>query len=473
MGKTFGCNRALGGALIVCGLVGGTITALTPLAQASTAGTLYVNGTTGADTGTCRLSAHPCKTISYALSLAPATATIKVAAGTYPEALTITQPVTIIGAGASGSTPTVIEPTATTTLVTDTDPNHATTPQVIVNVNGTTGVTLKNLAVNGNAAQSQFNSCQDNFMGVYFHNASGHMTNLAVTGIELPTADFGCQDGLGVYVASDTGTSSVIMAGLNVNNYDKNGVTCRDVGTSCTLTNSRITGIGPTSLIAQNGFEGYGVASVTLSGDTVTRDSYTGGGAGNAATGLLVLDVGTVSVMSSHLSFNDVNGYFGDDGGAPVAGTWTISGNTVKSASRPGGQAGYGDGIVLDSTTNPVTVSNNNPVSGSKEYGIALYGVSNAQVTGNTVTGSASDGIYVGGPGSAITESTGNNISTNTANSNHGDGIHADTTSMSNTFDSNITRYNLIYDLQDGSSNTWTNDACLPANDSSPAGLCS
>jgi parallel beta-helix repeat protein len=471
MGRTFGCNRALGGALIVCGLVGGTITGLTPLAQASTAGTLYVNGTTGTDTGTCRLSAHPCKTISHALSLAPATATIKVAAGTYPEALTITQPVTIIGAGASGSTATVIEPTATTTLVTDTDPNHDTTPQVIVDVSGTTGVTLKKLAVSGANAQSQFSDCTKNFMGVYFHNASGNMTNMAVTGIQLPTADFGCQDGLGVYVASDTGSSSVSMNGLTVNTFDKNGITCRDATTSCTVINSHITGIGPTNLIAQNGIEGFGVASITLTNDTVKKDSYTGA---NQATGLLVLDVGTVSATSNHLSLNDVNGYFANAGTGPPAGTWTITGNTVSGATDnvTGGQAGNGDGIVLDSTTNPVTISGNT-VSGSKEYGIALYGASNAQVTGNTVTGSTSDGIYVGGPGGSITTSSGNTISSNTSNFNKGDGIHADTSSMSNTFDSNITHYNLIYDLQDGSSNTWTNDACLPANDSSPAGLCS
>jgi parallel beta-helix repeat protein len=296
---------------------------------------------------------------------------------------------------------------------------------------------------------------------------------VAVTGIELPPSLFGCQDGLGVYVASDTGDSSVIMNRLTVNTFDKNGITCRDATTSCTVTNSHITGSGPTNLIAQNGIEGYGVASITLTNDTVKKDSYTGGGAGNQATGLLVLDVGTVSATLNHLSLNDINGYFADDGTGPAAGTWTITGNTVSGATQPGEQPGYGDGIVLDSTTNPVTISGNT-VTTSMEYGIALYGASNAQVTGNTVTGSASDGIYVGGPGSAVTTSAGNTVSTNTSNLNKGDGIHADTNSSLNTFSGNTTHYNLIYDLQDaGSSNTWTSDTCRPVHDSNPPGLCS
>jgi hypothetical protein len=55
METSFSWPRALGRALVVCGLVGGTMTALAPLAQASSNGTLYVNGSTGTDTGTCRL----------------------------------------------------------------------------------------------------------------------------------------------------------------------------------------------------------------------------------------------------------------------------------------------------------------------------------------------------------------------------------------------------------------------------------
>jgi hypothetical protein len=64
------------------------------------------------------LSSHPCLTIGYALGLAPTGATIEVAAGTYPEQLTITKNVTIQGAGRNR---TIIEPSSVTSNATDTD----------------------------------------------------------------------------------------------------------------------------------------------------------------------------------------------------------------------------------------------------------------------------------------------------------------------------------------------------------------
>ena len=73
------------------------------------------------------------------------------------------------------------------------------------------------MIVDGSGAQSQFTDCSEDFTGVYYHDAVGQLTNDTIRNIELPTADFGCQDGLGVYVASDPGTnSSVAMTGLNV-----------------------------------------------------------------------------------------------------------------------------------------------------------------------------------------------------------------------------------------------------------------
>ena len=453
------------------------MTALAPLAQASSGGTLFVNASTGSDTGTCRLQAHPCQTISYALTQITSGSTIRVAAGDYPQPLKITQPVSIVGAGDSASG-TVIDPS---TLVSDTDTDSTFAQNTIIDVTGTTGVKLTGLAIQGDNAQGLFTGCGPDFVGVYYHDASGSMTSVAVTGIQLPPADFGCQDGLGVYVASDSGsTSAVTMSKLVVNTYDKNGVTCDDAGTTCTLNRSAITGIGKTGLIAQNGFQGYGAAKVTLAGDTVKGNSYSGGGPNNEATGLLIADVaGAVSVTGSHLSGNDINGYFGNDGGGtlPVTGTWTISGNTVTGATDnvSGGQAGYGDGIVVDSTTNPVMVMGNT-VKTSAEYGISLTGPTGATISTNTVTGSKSDGIYVGGPGTNGLGATGNTISSNTTNNNHRDGIFADTDATANQFTGNTANYNTRYDLEDAngatSTNTWSTNTCHPAHDSNPAGLC-
>ncbi|MGH3158899.1 MAG: right-handed parallel beta-helix repeat-containing protein [Streptosporangiaceae bacterium] len=450
--------------------------ALTPLAQASVGGTLYVNANTGMDSGTCRLAAHPCATISYALtkSSTTATSTIDVAAGNYPKALAITHSVSIVGAADSGASATIIDPS---TLITDTDTDSSIPQDTVVDVTGTSGVTLKDLEVSGTNAESDFTGCGDDFVGVYYHDSSGTMNTVQVTGIELTGDLFGCQDGQAVYVASDAGdTSSVTMTKLKINNFQKNGVTCDDAGTTCSLGGSAITGIGPNDQIAPNGFQGVDTASVTLNKNSIKDNSYTVGGPDSQATGVLIFDVGAVTVTGNTLGANDINAYFGSDGTGPGEQAWTISGNTVSNAADnvPGGSAGFGWGIQLDSTSNSVSISDNT-VHGSKAYGIALTGANNATVNGNTVTGSGSDGIYVGGPGSVsgATFSGGNFIEDNNSNANHGDGIHADTDSDENTFSGNTTKTNLLYDLEDaGTGNSWTSDACTPAHDSNPAGLC-
>src|SRR5579863_2166582 len=156
----------------------GLALALAPSSPSSAASlALFVNGGTGHDVGSCPASA-PCATITYALTQAAGGATIKVAAGTYPEQLVITKNVTIIGRSA---TRTVLAPTSVTQNDVFTD---STTPQfAIVDVHSGGGdlssVNLQNLGINGAAAGlSSFNSCSDNFPGVYYHDAGGQMKNV-------------------------------------------------------------------------------------------------------------------------------------------------------------------------------------------------------------------------------------------------------------------------------------------------------
>ena len=69
-----------------------------PIASATANhGTRFV-APTGTDTGRCIAAAHPCLTINYAVSQAGAGDTIRVAAGNYPEIVTVDKPLTFLGA---------------------------------------------------------------------------------------------------------------------------------------------------------------------------------------------------------------------------------------------------------------------------------------------------------------------------------------------------------------------------------------
>jgi parallel beta-helix repeat protein len=446
-------------------------------------GTLYVS-TTGANTTTCRLSQHPCKTITYAVSQAAVGSVIKVAAGTYAEQVFVQgaglNNITIKGAG-SGTT--IVEPS--TLPQTDTDSDSSTVQDAIVDVNGATGVTIKGITVNGAAASDTFTGCGVGYDGVYFHNASGTLSKVAVTNVALPTADFGCQQGQAVYVTSDAGkTSDVTMTKVAASGFDKNGITCDDPGTTCLISGSTVTGAGPITSIAQNGIQVYG-SSATLTHDTVNSLSYTAGGAD--ATGILVINAGSLSLTGSTMDADDAGAYLLEDTSpgwvlqsGTTEGTWTVSGNTAdRSPSNPGGGPGegFGDGIDIDSTTAPVTVSNNK-VENDDGFGIGIYGADGATVTGNTAEHDV-NGVYLGA-GSVAATATDNDVSNNTANTNSNDGILADTTTSNNSFSSNMLKHDVTWGAQDlssgtgtaGTANTWHSNVCAPAHDGTPLGVC-
>ena len=441
-------------------------------APAGPSGTLYVNGATGSDTGTCRLQSHPCHTIDYAISKAPQTATIKVTNGTYPEQVVVStagQHITIEGAS---ETKTVIKPSSLATSDADTDSGSPV--YAIVDAQPKTTVKLEDLRVNGAAARNQFDSCSNDFGGVYYHDANGTLSKVTVTGIELPTADFGCQQGLAIYAASDSGSTSVVtMTSVTVNKYDKNGITCDDAGTTCTIKSSTVTGIGATNLIGQNGIQGFGAHKMVLSKDTVTGNTYTG--PTYVATGLILYDNVVTKVTSVTANSDDVGIYAGNDSSAPATTTIDIVHSTASNATNQNGAGGLGIG--LDSAT--AGTLNSDTVQGDNGGGIFVWGSSGVTLENSSATRDL-DGIYIGGPGSDNVGSTGDTITMNTTSSNTNDGILADTDATGNTFSSNVANTNTGYDYEDdstgtgtaGTANTWSMNTCTPAHDSQPEGLC-
>jgi parallel beta-helix repeat protein len=454
---------------------------------------LYVS-TAGSNGGnSCQTKAQPCKTIDFALSVAPSGGTIKVEAGTYAEQVTITKPVTILGAG---DAQTIIKPT--TVPLSDTDTDTAQPQFYVVDVKNTSGVTIQGVGVDGSAATSYFDSdgyaCGQDFVGIYFHDASGTVESTAVTGIELPPDLFGCQGGQGIYVASDSTSatpSHVTMTSVAVTKYDKNGITCDDPGTVCSITKSQVTGLGSTPLIAQNGIQIWASAA-TLSGNTVTGDTYDG--PSYAASGILIGNPSTLSVTGNKVSSSDSGIYLiqdqspawvycGNTGTSctnPAAHgtTFTLSKNTVANGTNAYGNpiaSGYGDGIDLDSVGTSSLVQSNT-ASSDPGSGISLYGTTGVTVSKNTLSAGDGNGIYVGS-GTASSSAGANSVIGNKITNAQVDGILADTPSTGNEFQTNKISGSGTYDAQDNSSGSgaegtadgWSNNTCTT---SSPAGLC-
>jgi parallel beta-helix repeat protein len=480
---------------------------------------LYVNGGSGNDqsgANTCRLSSNPCATITHAIAVAPSTATIEVAGGTYNEQLAIVgKNLTINGAG---STRTIIDPTS---LNTDNNDPNSTGPQaVIVEFLNTSGGGLSNVEVNGagsGSSEPSDGSCDQDFVGVEFANSSGTLSSDAVTGVQEQQNYFGCQQGLSVYVGNASGTDQTVkMTGLSVTKYQKDGIDCDGNDTTCTISGSTVTGIGATGLTAQNGIETDNGVNATISKNTVTDNSYTSPnytsqGIYYTASGILVYDSNTVSISGNTVNNNDDNIAAYEDGSfAGPASTWSIKTNKVTAGVNNTGGAvplgfGVGDGIDLEgvgqmgSGQSAVVTADvaGNTVEDNADWGIALFGTTGATIGGSTSTAAnnassnADDGIWLGefSPGIASTDNT---VQKNTASNNGDDGILAagadssgDQQATGNSFTANVMKNDTRYDAEDlssdaglpagtsGTANFWMGDKCTPVKDSSPLGLCS
>ena len=433
--------------------------------------TLYVNANTGVDSGSCRLSAHPCLTISYAILQAPSSANIDVAAGTYAEQIvdSASKNLSIVGAGESMTT---IEPS--TVPVSDTDTDSSQPQYAIVDAQPGSTVNLSGLTIDGSGASTQFTDCTNDYVGVYYHDANGTMSSVIVQNVVLPPDEFGCQDGLAIYAAADTSdTTRVTMSSVQVLNYDKNGITCDDLGTTCTISGSTVTGGGCISTTAQNGIQGYDAASVSLTSDNVSENCYSG--PSYVSTGILFYDDASSTATTVTADSDDVGIYDIYDGTGPPASALSIT-HTAASHATFANELG-GVGIAVDSAKSGTI--ENDVTNADQGDGIALYGVAHMVVSTNKAK-TDYNGIYIGGPGSAVGSSTHNTVSSNKVSGESIDGIYADTDTSANTFHSNTGKNDLDYSYQDfttgsktaGTANTWTTNVCVPAGDSSPEGLC-
>ena len=93
-----------------------------------------------------------------------------------------------------------------------------------------------------------------------------------VNGYNLQATPDGTKD---LFITGTTGTASPSGSAVNYDaytpSYDKNGITCDDNWTTCTITGSTIQGEGPTNAVAQNGIQAFGAASVTIGGTATGR----------------------------------------------------------------------------------------------------------------------------------------------------------------------------------------------------------
>ncbi|MGB7285031.1 MAG: right-handed parallel beta-helix repeat-containing protein [Candidatus Acidiferrum sp.] len=200
-------------------------------------------------------------------------------------------------------------------------------------VSGATNVTISGLTVDG--INNGITECAPRLIGVYFQNSSGSLRHAAVRNFTLGTSLNACQSGTGVFVESGGGqTSDVEIADCSIHDYQKNGITANESGTTALIHNNVVTGIGPTTGAAQNGIQIGFSAAGTIRKNTVANNVWSPCTAvatcETVATDILVTESDNVHVTDNTAGISQV-GIFVDGNRAEVRGNKVFAASVFEN----------------------------------------------------------------------------------------------------------------------------------------------
>ncbi len=264
-------------------------------------------------------------TIQSAVTAAGPGDTVKVCPGTYPEQVTI-------GPGKDGLSLESEKPLQAVIQF----PVVTTPPNAIVRVNSSQDVSVQGFTITGPYYDG---GCVDPLSTHYGVRVDGggeatirdnHITQIQ----DANPAFAGCQDGIAVLVGrqfeNQTGTADIDHNVID--NYQKNGPTIDNAGSSATIEDNTINGGGPSNIIARNGIQVGRGADADVHNNEVFGNVYAGAGPPPAgeiddssdATGVLVFEVtGGVQVSNNDAYSNDLGIDIGTASGVQISNNMT------------------------------------------------------------------------------------------------------------------------------------------------------
>jgi len=260
-------------------------------------------------------------TIQAAVNAANSGDVIRVCAGTYPEQVTISTPLTL-----RADNGVVVIPSGMTQN--STGASGGGSIAAIFVVQGVQGVDIDGFIVDG--SNNGLIGCSPQLIGIDYENSSGHIRHNAVRHMNLGSALPGCQSGDGIEVETGSGSASdVTISDNSIWDYQKNGITGNEQGTQLSVDGNVVSGIGPTPNIAQNGIQiGFGAAG-KVTNNTVSDNIYSTcsspASCPTNATGILIFQSDGVSIRNNSLATNQIGVFIGGQNS-------TIASNTISNS---------------------------------------------------------------------------------------------------------------------------------------------
>lgn len=376
------------------------------------------------EVGNCTSNPHQYPTIQAAVTATVNGDTVEVCPGTYNEQVMITTAITLRNVPHLAS-PTIAIPAGGAQQNTYMLPPNQTFPaaaQILVAPSSPLTVNVEYLTVDG--SNNNIQTCGEELFGIYYQNAGGKIENNTTQNQMLPSGYQGCQSGEGIFVENQTsGTPALTISNNTVGTFDKNGITVSYNGDISYIDDNTVTGIGPTTVIAQNGIQLGFAATGHIKGNTVSNLAYIPcqGCTAYGSSGILLYDIPTGGLTLTEVLDNNVtNSQYGvilDAVQGTSAARVEVTGNTVSGASFAGVGL-YSDPYVpLNDDYVSVTT---NTINGTTPYDNIDACSDFNKISGNTANGSTESGIHLDGQCAVGNENSGisNNVSGNTIDNN-------------------------------------------------------
>ena len=308
--------------------------------------------------GTCLVHVPSYSTISLAVSAVAPGTTILVCPGTYPEQITITQPLTLRGVqSGTAANPTITVPPGglTKSVIAPTN-GIAMFFQILVQGTESELVNISNIAVDGSSSTN--NLLNGWVEGIYYQNSSGTVGKVATYN------QTGNGYGFGIFLESTTPSAKTIaITNSSVHDFDAEGIRSNANTTPPSLT----VNISSNSVIDSSSLSGRAVyAGINIDGvgqlvgnRVITHPAPPGTSAGVGIAFLSNMIVSGNTVIGWGIwglgDFNTVKSNMVSLAGGAI----TISGNSNNVQSNRILNMGGGSGISFNCTGTANTVINN------------------------------------------------------------------------------------------------------------------
>jgi nitrous oxidase accessory protein NosD len=294
--------------------------------------------------------------IQAAIDAASPGETIRVCAGTYHEQLKIDKAITL-----AADNGVVLSPMGMTANATGSTQSDLLAAAIVVK--NTTGVLFSGFIIDGSG--NGITECSPRLIGVLFQDASGQAKHNAVRHFRLNPSPNGCQSGNAIEVQTRAGSESVVTILENsVDDYQKNGITANETGSTVTIQHNVVVGLGPTSGAAQNGIQiGFGASGVIVNNDisdNVWSPCVSLAQCDTDATGVLIFQSNNVQVTANTIGTDQI-------------GIFTNGTGTQITSNRVGNSLVL-DGVALVSDNNNVA---RNEITQSGRASVLVQGKNN------------------------------------------------------------------------------------------------